>query len=168
MAKIIITPCIGSASFGGVQQVTTDLLLLPRLAGITPNVGAHVDHDQIDERLNGLISRKVKSARFRGELGQSLLFDLKPEVFGEQPQRYLLLAGIGTFDKFNARAACQVFKLMVEHALELGVGRATIPFPPKRMTGLNYKGTAHILKEVVEDALSGVRKATLEEVEVLC
>jgi hypothetical protein len=167
-AQIKVTPCIGSARFEGVQSISTDLLLLPRLAGITLNAGPQADADAFDVRLNGLIARKSKSARFKGELGQYLLLNLDPRVFGDQPQRYLLLAGIGSYDKFNARAACQVFQLLVDQALELGVARVTIPFPPKRMTGLNYKGTAHILKEVLEDRLARVSTSNLEEVQVLC
>jgi hypothetical protein len=164
---IKVTPVIGSARFEGVQSVKTDLLLLPRLAGVTVN-GPITDLEALDDRLKGLITRKARSARFKGELGQSLLLNLDPRVFGDQPQRYVLLAGIGTYDKFNARAACQVFQLLVDKALELGLTQVTIPFPPKRMTGLNYKGTAHILKEVVEDRLDRVSAPSLEVVEVLC
>lgn len=168
--QIKVTPCIGRARFEGVQTVSTDLLLLPRLAGVAlnPNSGPQADHDAFDVRLNGLIARKIKSSKFKGDLGQSLLLNLDPRVFGEQPQRYLLLVGIGSADKFNARAACQVFQLMVEQSMKLGVSRVALPFPARKITALNHKGTAHILKEVVEDKLSRVRRATLQEIEVLC
>jgi hypothetical protein len=164
--KFVVSPSMGVAGAPGVEELRTDMLLLTRLAGLPLGPGPRA----VDEALNGLISQKMKTMRFKGDLGQYILFDLDPRVHGDRLQRYVLLAGIGSTSKFNARAACQVFGLVLDKALEEGVSRLTIPIARNRMTvgNLNLKGMAHILKEVVDDKRSRVTRPALREIELFC
>lgn len=165
MAKISIVPTMGKSGSLEIPEIRTDLLMLTKLAGMplgpTPSA--------LDRALDGLILRKMKDADFTGEQGQHLLVDLGRR---KHPQRAILLVGLGNPQKFNGKVACQVFRLLIDQALEQGVAHAVIPFAPNRMTvsSLNLKGTAHILREVVDERLSGRKgaRASLKEIQVIC
>jgi len=168
MAKIIVLPTMGKSGSLEVPEIRTDLLMLTKLAGMplgpTPSA--------VDRALDGLIGRKMKDAEFTGEQGQHLLVDLNGGSHSARPQRAILLVGLGSAQKFCGKVACQVFRLVIDQAVEQGITQVTIPFAPNRMTvsSLNLKGTAHILREVVDERLSGRKgaRASLKEIQVLC
>ena len=163
--KFIVTSGMGMAGRPGVHQLRTDLLLLTRLAGMALGPGP----EAVDQSLNGLISRKAKQLRFTGELGKHLLVELDPKVHKDNPQRYVMLMGLGNHEKFDGRACCQVFRTLVDKAIELGVKHLTIPFAPNRMTGMNLRGTAHLLREVVEEKAEALGdNFQLELIELYC
>ncbi len=163
--QIIIKPQLNADGFF-LDQVETDMLLLTRLENLALGPGPQA----VDNALEGLISRKMSSKKFSGALGQHLLFDLDPRKFGERPQRFILLVGVGSPRKFCGRAACQIFRLVVDKALETGVEEVTIPFAPNRITdgALNLKGTAHILNGVLSDNQTRLDSSPLRRVQVLC
>ncbi|HEY9870895.1 MAG TPA: M17 family peptidase N-terminal domain-containing protein [Candidatus Obscuribacterales bacterium] len=167
MANITVNPIMGVGSGPQVAETRTDLLMLTKLEGMplgpTPTA--------VDRALGGLISREAKRSGFTGELGQQLLVEIDPQSHPQCPQRYILLVGLGSPQKFCGKVACQVFRLVIDKALELGVEHVTIPFAPNRMTvsSLNLKGTAHILREVVDEKLSGRKgRQSLKEIQLLC
>lgn len=166
--KFTILAKMGKTSSSGVAELPTDLLLLTKVAGLDLGPGPQ----SVDASLQGLISRKIEQRKFRGDLAKSIRFDLDPQVHKESPQRHVLLVGIGSSQRFDRAAACKVFGELIDQALKLGIEHVTIPFPSNRTTGpkLNLKGTAHILKEVVEEkfeALEG-RKVALKEIVIYC
>lgn len=151
----------------GVSELATDLLLLTKVAGTSLGPGPQ----SVDQALGGLISRKVEKRKFRGDLAQTLSFDLSAGADKTPLQRHILLVGIGSSQTFDREAACKVFSKLIDNALELNVESVTIPFPSNRSTGptLNLKGTAHILKEVVEEKVAARGKSCkLKEIIVYC
>lgn len=166
MAKISILPTMGRTGSLEIPEIRTDLLMLTKLAGMPLGPAPSA----VDRALDGLILRKMKDADFTGEQGQHLLVDLSRS--SRSPQRSILLVGLGSPQKFNGKVVCQVFRLLIDKALEQGVSHVVIPFAPNRMTvgSLNLKGTAHILREVVDERLSGRKgaRASLKEIQVLC
>jgi len=165
--KFTVLAKMGKPSSPGVAELPTDLLLLTKVAGMALGPGPSA----VDESLRGLISRKVEQRKFRGELAKSIRFDLDPEVHSDRPQRHVLLVGIGSSKTFDRDAACQVFGELIDQALRLGVEHVTIPFPANRTTGLtlNLKGTAHILREIVEEKIAELDKpAKLKEIVIFC
>ncbi len=164
--KFTIDARMGTSASPGVEDIRTDLLLLTKPAGTTLGPGPQV----LDNRLGGLLSRKVKQHRFGGRLGQRIHLDLKPEIH-DNPQRHVLLVGLGSSEQFDCKAACKVFAQLIDKALELGVEHVTIPFPANRMTGssLNLKGTAHLLREIVERKLAELDgEPKLKEIVIFC
>lgn len=165
--NIRVTPFAGSKRNPEVHSVCTDMLVLTKLVGkpLVPVVA------EVDRALGGLISRKVELTKFKGELGTSMLVEINPEVYPDVAQRYILLVGLGSLHKFNGKAACKIFRLIADKALELGVEHVTVPFVPNRATGpsLNLMGTAHILKEVVDKRLADLKgESNWKELQLLC
>ena len=166
--KISVSPFVGAPRNPEVHAVKTDLLVLTQLAGkpLAPVPAS------VDRALNGLISRKIQLTRFKADLGNHLLVDVNPKDYPDAPWRHILLVGLGHHHKFNGKAACQLFRCVVDKALELGVAHVTVPFVPNRMTGtsLNLMGTAHILKEVVDERLTGglENEVKWQELQLLC
>ncbi len=164
--KIVSFPVAGSGSLG-LTEVRTDLLMLTKFTGMALNPGFR----SVDVALKGLISRKMKQACFKGELGESLHVAVDPQTYPDYPQRHILLVGLGSAQNFGPQAVCQIFQLLVDKAVELGVEHVTVPIVSNRMTGatLNLKGTAHLLSEVVEaKAAALVQGMGLQEISVLC
>jgi len=165
--KFTILAKMGKTTSPGVAELPTDLLLLTKVAGLDLGPGPQ----SVDLSLQGLISRKINQRKFRGDLAKSIRFDLDPQVFKDSPQRHVLLVGIGSTQKFDRAAACKVFGELIDEALKLGVEHVTIPFPANRTTGpkLNLKGTAHILKEVVEEKFASLDDSVaLKEIVIYC
>lgn len=162
--EITISPILGAS--GSMGDVRTDMLVLTQLAGIPIQAPS-----TLDESVRRLISRKAAGARFKGELGQYVLIDLDPRHYPASTQRYILLVGVGAPNKFDSKTACTVFQVVVEQALKLGIEQVTIPFTSNRLTAanLNMRGTAHLLKEVVETTIAQLtREPELDEVQIVC
>jgi hypothetical protein len=158
---------MGATGTTGVHEVQTDMLLLTKLAGIPLGPGPSA----VDESLDGLISRKMERAKFKGDLGKFILIEVDQKAYPDCPQRYILLVGLGSPQKFSSQTVCSVFQLVVDKALELGVEHVTIPFAPNRMTvsSLNMKGMAHLLKEVVETRMAALKgDPELKRIQLLC
>jgi hypothetical protein len=165
--KFTILAKMGKKSSPRVAELPTDLLLLTKVEGMALGPGPQ----SVDDSLKGLISRKIDQRKFRGDLARSIRFDLNPALHKDSRQRHVLLVGIGSSHKFDREAACKVFGELIDQALRLGVEHVTIPFPANRTTGptLNLKGTAHILKEVVEEKVARLSEpGKLKEIVIYC
>lgn len=165
--RIVSLPVVGAGGSLGLAEIRTDMLMLTKFTGMSLFSGFVA----VDSALKGLVSREMKQASFKGELGESLVIKVDPEVYPTYPQRYILLVGLGSSQSFGPQVACKVFQIMVDQATALGVESVTVPVVPNRMTGatLNLKGTAHLLSEVVEQAKSlAVVDMGLREVSVAC
>ena len=147
MVKINVNTNMGTAGLPGLQAIKTDLLVLTKLAGMELGPGPRA----VDTALGGLLTQRMQERRFRGDCLEHILIDLQEEGYTDVPQRYILLVGLGSPARFCSHGTCKVFRLVLDKAVELGVDKVTIPFPPKRVTGpgLNLKGTAALLKRVV-------------------
>ncbi|MBI4533725.1 MAG: hypothetical protein HY711_07235 [Candidatus Melainabacteria bacterium] len=165
--KIVSLPVVGTGGSLGLAEVKTDMLLLTKFTGM----GLFPGFQEIDSALKGLFSRQMKQARFKGELGESLVIEVDPKAYPGYPQRYILLVGLGSSANYGPKVACKIFQILVDKAHELGVEHVTVQIVPNRLTGatLNLKGTAHLLTEVVEAKLAAlVQGMGLQKISVLC
>ena len=146
-AKFSVSSGLNGQS-GGIENIRTPLLMLTKVTGLALGPGP----DTIDRSLDGRLSAKMKARDFKGELGETITLKLGADA----TQQNVVLVGIGSAAKFDNRALCRIVRLVVDRAIKLGVGKISIPIAPNRMTqfNLNLRGTAHIIREIVEQKLA--------------
>lgn len=159
-AKFIVTSSLGYAPAHGLENISTPMLMLTKVAGTAPGDGVRA----VDKSLDGLISKRIGKVGFKGDLGEHLAFS----VGGSKPQENVLLVGLGRAAKFDTKALCQVVGLALDQALAKKAPRLSIPILPNRLTDLNLQGTAHIIKAAVERKLAKVSGDKELEIELLC
>ncbi|HEY9867692.1 MAG TPA: hypothetical protein V6D08_00670 [Candidatus Obscuribacterales bacterium] len=159
-ARYVVNPLLKGAT--GVETIQTEMLLLPTIAGTELGGFCGV----VDQSLGGAISRKLKSPRvdFNGEVGEIL--HIKPR---KGPAKNIDILGLG--DGKNPQNLCKAVRAAVEDALDRDVNHVSIPYTAQNLTGINLKGQANIVHEVVEAVLADEKYADLEGeflVELIC
>lgn len=150
-----------------LDDIETDLVLLPMLSGMNVPASLHAEDPELAE----LIKSSIRDSGFEGKRGTHLVIERPQEGKRSRRKRFVLLVGLGRPDCFNATVAREVFEQLTEQAVRLGVTRVAVPFISNRMTRmcLNFKGMAHLLKQAVAQ---GIHQAdgnvALREVQLLC
>lgn len=148
----------------GVENIRTDCLLLTTIAGTELGPAPRA----VDEKLQGVISRKLQSPKveFNGDVGQ--LIHIKPR---KGPAKNITLVGLGEASPFRPQNLCKAVNAAVRDAIDRGLDRISIPFPPNNLTQISLAGQAKIIHEVVEVLLASGEYSDLEgefEVELVC
>lgn len=159
-----LVPLMGRKS---LDDLDTDLVLLPVLAGMKVPRDLHARKTAVAE----LIKQSIKDEDFQGKRGETLLINVDSDSSQEKPGPKVLLAGLGRHDQFCGRVAFQMFKLLIEEAIEQKARRVTIPFVPNRGTSscLTMKGMAHKLNLAVTRVFEEQdREVALRELQIFC
>jgi hypothetical protein len=139
-----------------IESVQTDLLVLTRLQYMHPGPSSV----RFDSLLNATVSAAIAEHNFYGRLGDSLLVST-----GDPYIKQVLVVGLGKPSGFGRPTLCGLFRLVFEKAMQSGSRKVSIPIFPGRLTDINLKGTAAVLKcklNLLAD------QKHLEEVEILC
>lgn len=162
--EFIFAPEMGRKS---IDEIETDLVLVPVLAGMKVPRDLHAKAGDVGE----LIKSAIKDGGFSGKRGDRLLIETDLMGTGQDKVRHVLLAGLGRPDKFCGRTAYEVFEQLIEEAIRLDVRRVTIPFAPNRGTGscLNMKGMGHKLNAAVTNCFKRLdHPVALSEIQIYC
>ena len=152
---------------GSIEDVTTDIVLIPMLYGMSVPQSLHAD----DQGVGAVIRTAIHDHGFEGKRGTSL--PVETELLDSQGgnNRVVLLAGLGRPQCFDADVAESVFGKLIEEAVTRGSTTILIPFIANRMTKtcLNLKGTAHRLKRAVVHAFAKLDgPVALKEIKIYC
>lgn len=150
-----------------IEDIQSDLVLIPVLSGMKVPRDLHADNPELGE----LIKQAIKDNDFHGKRGETLIVETELPSSTGDGGRKLLLAGLGRADKFCAGAAESVFSALVDEACRLNAVRVTIPFIPNRGTGacLNMKGMAHRMNVALSKRLADKGdEVSLTEVQIFC
>lgn len=142
-----------------IESVKTDLLVITHLEHMRLGHGPQ----RFDELLGNRISQAVADAHFAGNLGDSLLVET-----ADQKIKRVLIVGLGKPDTFGRPNLCGLFRMIFESARATGATKVSIPIFPGRLTDLNLKGTAAVLRCKLSLLGSQGALGDLDEVEILC
>ena len=163
LPEFIFAPVMGRTP---IDEIETDLVLIPVLAGMRVPRDLHSDSTEVGE----LIKNAIKDGGFAGKRGEQLLVETELSGTGDG-NRHVLVAGLGRPDRFCARTAYEVFEQLIQEAIRLNVRRVTIPFTANRGTSscLNMKGSGHKLKAAVVSCFEKLEQpVALAEIQIYC
>lgn len=141
-----------------IESVHTDLLVLTELEHMRLGPGPA----RFDALLDSAISKALAEDHFSGRLGNSLLIKTDNAKIRE-----VVVVGIGKPAAFGRPSLCGLFRLVFEQAVASGAKKVTIPVFPGRLTDINLKGTAAVLRCKILQLASEGLLGSIEEVEIL-
>lgn len=151
-----------------VDEVQTDLILVPMLQGMKVHEALRVRDQEIGEQVRAFI----KEANFEGKRGTYLLVPTSLPGKKANSRRWVFLAGLGEFHCYGPRTVNEVFESMLEKALECGVECVTVPFVPNRGTShcLNHEATAYHLQTAIHKVFAEhhSRPIELKTIQIFC
>ena len=149
----------------GVQYDTADLLILTKVLGSDLGAGPM----PFDAHHNGAVSAAMAAHNFQGNVGEHLAVEVPAIEPGGRP-RHIVVVGLGKADDISRRRMCALFNYSMALASEYKALSILIPIFPQRSSGavMNLRGTAAVLRCLVDQKTKSGAIASLKEVRLLC
>jgi len=149
----------------GVEYDTADLLILTKVLGSDLGAGPMA----FDAHHNGAVSKAMVAANFQGNVGEHLAVEVPAIEAGGRP-RHIVVVGLGKADDISRRRMCALFNYSMALASEYEARSILIPIFPQRSSGavMNLRGTAAVLRCLVDQKAKSGAIASLKEVRLLC
>lgn len=133
LPELLVVPELKPSSVRPLYAETTDLLVVPVLAGMRFPSSIRL----LDERAGGALTRAAAGAGFGGREGESLVLPRADLGSSDAPQKHVLLLGMGAGWQFNRFTVCRTTQLILEAAQKLQAGDITMFVPSQRTTSDN-------------------------------
>jgi hypothetical protein len=163
--KITVIGGINSKHQHGVEFDNADLLILTKVLGSDLGAGPMA----FDNHHNGALSKAMAAHNFQGNVGEHLAVEIPAIEHGGHP-RHMVVVGLGRPDDISRRRMCALFNYSLTLASQYKARSILIPIFPQRSSEavMNLRGTAAVLRCLVDQRVKSGTLDALEEVRLLC
>ena len=124
-----------SAVKGGIQEFSSDLIVVNLFEGVKKPAGAT---EAVDQALGGMITRVLDTGDFTGKRNSTLLL----YTVGRIPAPRVLIVGLGKKEEFDLQAIREVSATAAKKARELGVRNFATIVHGSGAGGMDYRDAA--------------------------